>query len=30
LRFCFVLYRRVYPKLSASLDCHFGLPFGII
>jgi hypothetical protein len=21
--FCFVLFRLVYPKLSASLDCHF-------
>ena len=27
--FSFVLFRLVYPKLSASLDCHFGLPFGI-
>ena len=23
LCFCFVLFRLVYPKLSASLDCHF-------
>ena len=23
LCFCFVLFRIVYPKLSASLDCHF-------
>ena len=24
---CFVLFRLVYPKLSASLDCHFWISF---
>ena len=27
LCFCFVLFRLVYPKLSASLDCHFWIAF---